>query len=63
VNEDNRLAGAVVLVVEVDVAGVFLPDSNVRHWFSPSFLVAVQVEVEWQVRYKSPKNQGCGRLL
>ena len=61
-NEDNRLAGAVVLVVEVDVAGVFLPDGNVRHWVSPS-LVAVQVEVEWQVRYKSPKNQGCGRLL
>jgi hypothetical protein len=31
VDKDNGLTGAVVLVVEVDVAGVFLPDSKVRH--------------------------------
>ena len=31
VDKDNRLTRAVVLVVEIDVAGVFLPDSDVWH--------------------------------
>jgi hypothetical protein len=40
-NEDDRLAGAMILVVEIDVAGVFLSDSNEWHWESPSVCVAV----------------------
>jgi hypothetical protein len=40
-NEDDRLAGAMILVVEIDVAGVFLSDSNEWHWESPSVYVAV----------------------
>ena len=31
VDKDNRLTRAVVLVVEIDVAGVFLPDSDLWH--------------------------------
>src|ERR1700721_2229534 len=33
VDQDDRLTRAVVLLVEIDVAGVFLPDSNVWHKF------------------------------
>src|ERR1035441_6430659 len=35
VDKDNRLTRAVVLIVKIDVAGVFLPDSNVWHSDSP----------------------------
>jgi hypothetical protein len=31
VDKDNGLTRTMVLVVEVDVAGVFLPDREVRH--------------------------------
>ncbi len=34
-DQDNRLTRAVVLIVEIDVAGVFLPDCNIRHRASP----------------------------
>src|SRR5258706_1832691 len=32
VNQDDGTTRTVILVVEVDVAGVFLPDRNVWHW-------------------------------
>ena len=40
VAEDDGLSAAPVLVVELDVAGIFLTDSNVWHWKS-SFLYCV----------------------
>jgi hypothetical protein len=35
--EHDRLSTAPVLIVDLDVFGIFLPDSNVWHW-NPSFL-------------------------
>jgi hypothetical protein len=31
VNQDNRLARTVVLIIEIDVAGVFFPDGDEWH--------------------------------
>src|SRR5664279_2723220 len=44
VDEDNWLTRAVVLIVEINVAGVFLPDSNVWHSDSP-LRICVRVDV------------------
>ena len=41
VNKDNRLTRTVVLIVKVDVAGVFFTDINVWHRDSPSLLRVV----------------------
>ena len=35
VNEDNRLARAMVFVVKLDVSSIFFSDCNVWHCFSP----------------------------
>ena len=35
VAEDDRLSAAPVLVVDLDVGGIFLTDCNVRHRYSP----------------------------
>src|SRR6266404_6857600 len=40
VNQDQRLTRAMGFIIEIDVARVFLTDSNVRHYNSPFSFVS-----------------------
>lgn len=44
-DKDNRLTRAVVLIVEINVAGVLLPGSNVWHWDFP-LRIGARVDVD-----------------